>query len=231
MQWTEHLRDFGIALTPEQFAAFQTFSRDLITANERVNLTAITDPDAIALKHFLDSLSLALFVRNAQTLIDIGSGAGFPGIPLKIALPHLRVTLVEATGKKVSFLNQIITTLNLRDITAIQARAEDLGRDEKHREQYDVAVARAVADLAILSEYALPFVRVGGIFIAQKGKDVEEEVHRADQAIATLGGRVREIVPVQLPELEQRHLIVVEKISPTPKEYPRRAGLPERKPL
>jgi len=231
MNWIEQVRDFTAPLTPEQINAFQIFSRDLITANERINLTAITNPDAIALKHFLDSLSLAPLVRNAQTLIDIGSGAGFPGIPLKIALPHLRVTLLEATGKKVAFLNQIINTLNLRDISAIQARAEDLGRDPQHREQYDAAVARGVADLAILSEYALPFVRVGGIFIAQKGVSVDEEVARAASAFQVLGGRVREIVPVHLPELEPRHLIVVEKISATPKEYPRRAGLPERKPL
>lgn len=231
MQWTEHSRDFGVALTPEQLAAFQVFSRDLTTANERVNLTAITDPDAIALKHFLDSLSLSPLVRNAQTLIDIGSGAGFPGIPLKIALPDLRVMLVETTGKKVAFLKQIIATLNLRDITAIQSRAEDLGRDPQYREQFDVASARAVADLAILSEYALPFVRVGGIFIAQKGVSVDEEVRRAEPALKVLGGRVREIVPVHLPELEPRHLLVIEKISATPKEFPRRAGIPERKPL
>ena len=231
MQWTEHLRDFGVTLTPEQLSTFQTFSRDLIAANERVNLTTITDPDAIALKHFLDSLSVAPLVQNARTLIDIGSGAGFPGIPLKIVFPNLRVTLVEATNKKVNFLKQIISTLNLHNITAIQSRAEDLGRDPKHRDQYDVAIARAVADLAILSEYALPFSRVGGIFIAQKGREVDEEVARTASALKTLGGRVREIVPVQLPELEPRHLIVIEKISATPKEYPRRAGMPERKPL
>ena len=231
MQWSDHARNFGVQLTPEQMHAFQTFSRDLIAANERVNLTAITDPDAITLKHFLDALSLAPLVRTAQTLIDIGSGAGFPGIPIKIALPHLRVTLLEATGKKVSFLKQIISTLELENISAVQSRAEDLGRDPKHRERYEVAVARAVADLATLSEYALPFVRVGGIFIAQKGKDVDQEVQRSANALKILGGRLREIVPVQLPELEQRYLIVIEKIATTSDKFPRRAGLPERKPL
>jgi 16S rRNA (guanine527-N7)-methyltransferase len=141
------------------------------------------------------------------------------------------VTLLEATGKKVAFLKQIIATLHLRDITAIQARAEDLGRDPKHRERYDVAVARAVADLATLCEYALPFVRVGGIFIAQKGREVDDEVQRAERAMAALGGRLREIVPVRLSELEQRHLIVIDKVAVTPKQYPRRAGAPQKKPL
>ncbi len=231
MLWTDCARDFGVELAPEQINAFQIYSRDLITANTRVNLTSITDPDAIALKHFLDSLSLAPLVGNCSTLIDIGSGAGFPGVPLKIALPHLRVTLLEATGKKVAFLKQLISSLNLHDISAIQARAEDLGRDPKHRERYDAAVARGVADLATLGEYALAFVRVGGIFIGQKGREVEDEIRRAERALAALGGRVREIVPVNLPNLEQRHLIIIEKIASTPEKYPRRAGLPNRKPL
>lgn len=231
MKWVEHLRDFDVELAPEQIQAFEIYSHELITANERVNLTSITDPESIGIKHFLDSLSLAPQVRTARTLIDIGSGAGFPGIPLKIAFPNLQVVLLEATGKKVRFLEQIISRLGLHGIAAIQARAEDLGRDLKHREHYNVAVARAVADLAILAEYALPFVRVGGIFVAQKGREVEDETLRAERAIATLGAHRREVVPVQLPGLEQRHLIVIEKISPTLKEYPRRAALAARKPL
>jgi 16S rRNA (guanine527-N7)-methyltransferase len=164
-------------------------------------------------------------------LIDIGTGAGFPGIPLKIILSDLRLTLLEATGKKVEFLKHIIARLPLRDVTAIQARAEDLAHKIDHREQYDVAVARAVANLATLAEYALPFVRVGGLFIAQKGVDIDDELKQAKRALKELGGRVREIVPVQLPGLEQRHLIVIEKINATPNKYPRRAGIPERKPL
>jgi 16S rRNA (guanine527-N7)-methyltransferase len=231
MEWTSLTPAFGVELTPNQISAFETYSRDLIIANERVNLTAIRDPGAIALKHFLDSLSVAPLLRGAQSLIDIGSGAGFPGIALKIALPHLRVTLIEATGKKVVFLNSIISALRLDNIVAIQSRAEDLGHDPKHRERYGVAVARAVAELATLAEYALPFVQLGGIFIAQKGKDVDDEVHRAELAMVTLGGRLREIVPVELPGLERRHLIVIEKISKTSSDYPRRAGIPERKPL
>ncbi len=164
-------------------------------------------------------------------LIDIGAGAGFPGLPLKIALPELHLTLLETTGKKVAFLRHIIAQLQLRDALAIQARAEDLGRDPAYREEYAVAVARAVANLATLLEYALPFVRQGGVFIAQKGVDVDDEIRQAQRALDVLGGRVRASVPVQLPGLEPRHLIVVEKIAATPAAYPRRAGVPARKPL
>ncbi len=170
---------------------------------------------------------LAITVR----LIDIGAGAGFPGIPLKIALPDLRVTLLEATGKKVAFLKHVIEQLDLHATVAIHARAEDLARDAAHRAQYDVAVARAVANLATLFEYALPFVRQGGVFIAQKGVEVDDELHAAARALELLGGRMHEIVPVQLPGLEPRHLVVVEKVAATPDKYPRRAGVPERKPL
>ena len=169
--------------------------------------------------------------KDAIHLIDIGTGAGFPGIPLKIALPDLRLTLLETTGKKVEFLKHMIEQLHLKDTIAIQARAEDLGRDPLHREQYDVAVARAVAKLATLAEYTLPFVRIGGVFIAQKGVDVDEEMRQAERALRVLGGRVRETVSVELPGLEPRHLIVVEKIAATPASFPRRAGIPERLPL
>ncbi|MCI0474821.1 MAG: 16S rRNA (guanine(527)-N(7))-methyltransferase RsmG, partial [Anaerolineales bacterium] len=213
---------------------------------------AITARDDVIVKHFLDSLSAAPVIASAakqspnnleiassqktllamtMRLIDIGTGAGFPGLPLKIALPHLRVTLLEATGKKVAFLNHIRAQLELHDAVAIQARAEDLARDAAHRARYDVAVARAVANLATLLEYALPFVRRGGIFIAQKGVDVDDEIRAAARALELLGGRVREVVLVQLPGLEPRHLVVVEKIAVTPDKYPRRAGTPERQPL
>jgi 16S rRNA (guanine527-N7)-methyltransferase len=163
-------------------------------------------------------------------MIDIGSGAGFPGVPLKIVFPQVHMALVEATGKKVAFLDHVIALLNLRDLTAIHARAEELAHNPDHRENYDVAVARAVAEMPTLLEYALPFVRVGGIFVAQKGK-VEEEVASAAHALEALGGRLREVTPVKLPGLEPRHLVVVEKIAPTPPRYPRRAGVPEKKPL
>ncbi|MEW5717151.1 MAG: 16S rRNA (guanine(527)-N(7))-methyltransferase RsmG [Chloroflexota bacterium] len=265
----EGARAFGVELTPAQHDAFETYYRELVVWNARVNLTAITARDDVIVKHFLDSLSVVpmlhrlviarsnlsgatisvaeskvrdeaisesrgdCFAPLAMTmrLIDIGAGAGFPGLPLKIALPHLRLTLLEATGKKVAFLKHIIAQRDLRDAVAIQARAEDLARDAAHCAQYDVAVARAVAHLATLLEYALPFVRQGGVFIAQKGVDVAAETCAAARALELLGGRVREVAPVQLPGLEPRRLIVVEKIAATPDKYPRRAGIPERKPL
>ncbi len=226
-------REFGITLTPEQQDTFETYYRELVAWNARTNLTAITERDQVIVKHFLDSLSIAPILRQftpSVRLIDIGTGAGFPGIPLKIVFPDTRLTLVETTGKKVAFLKHMIVQLHLHDTLAIQARAEDLGRDQVHREKYAVAVARAVANLATLLEYALPFVYIGGLFIAQKGVTVEEEIREARRALDAMGGRVREIVPVQLPGLEPRHLIVVEKIAPTPAAYPRRAGMPERKP-
>lgn len=222
---------FDVTLTTAQCDAFETYYRELVAWNARVNLTAITDRNEVFVKHFLDSLSVAPYVRAARRVLDIGTGAGFPGVPLKIALPHLNVTLLEATGKKVAFLQHIVTQLELRDITILHARAEEAAHDAAHRAQYDAVVARAVASLATLCEYALPFLRHGGIFIAQKGVAVDEEVRVSARAREVLGGRLREVVPVQLPGLEPRHLVIIEKISATPDTYPRRVGMPERRPL
>lgn len=224
-------RAFGVTLTPAQSDAFETYYRELVAWNARVNLTALTTRDEVFLKHFLDSLSIAPHIEPAQRLIDIGSGAGFPGLALKIALPSLRVTLLEATGKKIAFLRHLTTQLDLRDVTLLHARAEEAAHDAAQRAQYDVAVARAVAPLATLLEYALPFLRRGGVFIAQKGIAVDEEVRAATHARAVLGGRVREIVPAQLPGLEQRHLVIIEQVAAMPDKYPRRAGIPARQPL
>ena len=228
----DYARAFGIELNAAQRAAFETYYRELVAWNARVNLTAITERDQVIVKHFLDSLSVARAIpRGTASLIDVGTGAGFPGVPLKILLPDVRVTLLEAVGKKVAFLDHLIATFNLRDTIALHARAEDLARDPTHREKYAGVVARAVADLAVLVEYCLPFARVGGVFIAQKGIAVEDEIRHAARALKVLGGRVRAITPVQLPGLEPRHLIVVEKIARTPATFPRRAGLPTRQPL
>lgn len=231
-------RELGIDLTPEQLNAFEIYYRELRAWNARANLTTIVERDQVIVKHFLDSLSVAPILRQtfsaapgSHSLIDIGSGAGFPGLPLKIVFPEIHVTLLEATRKKVDFLEHIIALLQLRNVTAIHARAEGPAHDPARREKYDAAVARAVADLATLLEYALPFVRVGGIFVAQKGIRVDEEIHHAARALETLGGRVREIVPAKLPGLEVRHLIVVEKIAATPLKHPRRAGVPAKKPI
>ncbi len=223
---------FALDLTVAQQAAFEIYFRELVVWNTRMNLTTIVEHDDVIVKHFLDSLSVAPQIPSAtMNVIDIGTGAGLPGIPLKIVLPQIHLTLLETTGKKVEFLKHMIAELNLRDTLAIQARAEDLARVSAHREQYAVAVARAVANLAVLAEYALPFVRVGGLFIAQKGIAVDAEVLAATRAIKVLGGRLRHVVPIQLPGLEPRHLILIEKIRATPETFPRRAGIPARQPI
>jgi len=224
-------RAFDVLLDPAQCDAFETYYRELVVWNARVNLTTITARDEVWVKHFLDSLSVAPSVRAARRVLDLGSGAGFPGVPLKIALPHLNLTLLEATGKKVAFLQHLVAQLGLRDVAILHARAEDAAHAAAQRTQYDAVVARAVAALATLVEYALPFVRVGGVFIAQKGVAVDDEMRAATYACELLGGRWRAVVPAQLPGLEQRHLVVVEKVAATPAQFPRRAGIPERKPL
>ncbi|MGD8245403.1 MAG: 16S rRNA (guanine(527)-N(7))-methyltransferase RsmG [Anaerolineae bacterium] len=230
-------RELGLALTERHLLAFETCFDALVTWNERFNLTAITDWKGVLIRHFLDSLSclkaipLAALADGAR-VIDVGTGAGYPGIPLKIVCPALRLTLLEATHKKITFLEHVITRLGLKQVSAIHGRAEQLGQDSAHREQYDWALARAVARMPTLAEYLLPLVKVGGAMLAQKGEDALAEVREADSAIATLGGEVRQLVPVELRGLaETRYLVVVDKIAPTPEKYPRRSGVPNKRPL
>lgn len=229
----EHAQRFGWEITPQQAAAFHVYSRELAAWNERVNLTAISQIEAVQIKHFLDSLTclLALPPGDSLRVIDVGSGAGFPGLPLKIVRPDLRLTLLESTGKKTAFLEQIVQRLELQDVEVIQGRAEDLGQQAGHREAYDVAFARAVAELRVLLEYSLPFCRIGGRVIAQKRAGIEQEQASAAQAIAVLGGALCESISVTLPDLEPRQLILIDKVRPTPPAYPRRAGLPAKRPL
>ncbi|RMF02921.1 MAG: 16S rRNA (guanine(527)-N(7))-methyltransferase RsmG [Chloroflexi bacterium] len=226
---------FNLNLTGAQLAAFDVYARQLIEWNRRVNLTRIVDPTEIATKHFLDSLSVAAALPNlppGAALVDVGSGAGFPGLPLKIALPHLRLTLLESTGKKCRFLEHVAGVLDLPDVTVLNARAEDAGRSPNHRARYNVAVARAVAALPVLAEYMLPLVKVGGWVVAQKGQNPAAEVKAASNALGVLGGKLVEIRPVDISGLDgERHLIVLQKTKPTPAPYPRRPGLPAKKPI
>jgi 16S rRNA (guanine527-N7)-methyltransferase len=224
----------GLTLAPKQVEQFERYAIELIEWNRRINLTAITDPNEIVRKHFLDSLSpiAAGDLEKADHIVDVGSGAGFPGLPIKIARPELRLTLLEATRKKCEFLRRLAAVLQLSDVTIVNARAEDAGRDPAHRERYEVATARAVAEMSTLAEYTLPLVRVGGRVTVQKSGKVEAEVERARTAIATLGGRLQRIAPLNVPGLEEnRYLVVVEKFAPPPDTYPRRAGVPEKRPL
>ncbi len=223
---------WGLHLDQRQIEQFARYSAELRAWNTRVNLTAITDEREIVTRHFLDSLRCALsWGEHPSRLIDVGSGAGFPALPLKILLPELHVTLVESVGKKAAFLRHIIATLDLRDVTVVTARAEVVGRDPRHREQYDVVTARAVAELAILAEYCLPFCAIGGRVLAPKGSDVDDEVARARVAIARLGGQLLNVEPVDIPGVEPRTLVVIAKIAPTPPAYPRAVGVPVKRPL
>jgi 16S rRNA (guanine527-N7)-methyltransferase len=227
--------EWGVTLSPQQVEAFMLYQRELILWNERVNLTTVTDPEEVQVKHFLDSLSclriLDTFSPDARC-IDIGAGAGFPGLPLKIVRPSMRLTLLESVGKKARFLEHIVKALGLRDVEVVQGRAEELGRDAEYREMFDVALARAVAQMTVLVEYALPLLRVGGIFVAQKGADAGAEVDSALPAMKILGGRLQQLRRVNVPGLhDPRHLVVVEKVDPTPERYPRRPGIPTKRPL
>jgi len=222
----------GLDLTQQQVRAFQIYSATLLEWNQKVNLTAITDPEKIETKHFLDSLSTIPILRefSAKELIDIGTGAGFPGIPIKIMLPEVVVTLVEAIGKKVVFCHEVIARLDLHGIRVIQGRAEELGQNPSFRERFDVGIARAVAPLDILTEYLLPLVHLGGRMLAQKGHTGPEEVQKAEHAIRILGGRINRLVPVTLPGIcEERYIIIVDKISATPQKFPRRVGIPTKR--
>lgn len=223
----------GITLTQPQIAAFNTYQHELMDWNTRHNLTAIRDEESIRTKHFLDSLTcLKMIDSPPKRMIDVGTGGGFPGIPLKILMPGMQLTLVESVGKKVRFCQHIVDTLKLENVSVIQLRAEELGQLPNHREQYDWAVARAVANLPILAEYLLPLVRIKGAVLAQKGQSGPVEAQKAEKAIRLLGGHLRQLQQLTLPGVvEERYLIVIDKIAATPAQYPRRIGIPSKKPL
>ena len=225
---------FKIQLTAAQINAFETYERELLEWNDRFNLTAIHEPQQIRIKHFLDSLSCLPVMREGtlNRVIDIGTGAGFPGIPLKIACPNIQLTLVESIGKKASFCQHMIERLELQDVVIVQERVETLGLQLNHRQQYDWAVARAVAVMPVLAEYLLPLLRVGGAMLAMKGESAPSESQTSERAIRILGGHLRRLVPVTLPGVaEERYLVIVDKIAATPEGYPRRVGVPAKKPL
>ncbi len=225
---------FNVHLTGRQVIALTTYERELIEWNQKFNLTAIRDVKGIRTKHFLDSFScvLAWKATPPESLIDIGTGAGFPGIPLKIIYPNTKVTLVESVGKKAMFCQHIVSLLGLEGVEVINARAEDLGQMREHREKYNWGIARAVAKMQVLAEYLLPLVQVGGTMLAQKGESGPAETHAAENAVKLLGGEVRQLVSVTLPGVvEERHLVLVDKVAATPPGYPRKPGVPAKKPL
>jgi 16S rRNA (guanine527-N7)-methyltransferase len=224
----------GVRLKASQIKALEQYENMLLEWNQRVNLTAIREPADVRTKHFLDSLTALLVMRDSpvEKLIDIGTGAGFPGLPLKIVCPSIQLTLVESVGKKARFCRQVAETLGLENVQVVQERAEALGQSSMHRERYDWAVARAVASMPVLAEYLLPLVKVGGRMLAMKGESGPSEAHNAEVAFRLLGGRLRQIFPVMLPGVaEERYLVVVDKYAATPTRYPRRVGVPSKKPL
>ena len=238
MEKVQILRDgcgyFGIELTDSQIQQFLDYYEILVEWNEFMNLTAITEFDEVMLKHFVDSLALgkALNVEELSSLIDVGTGAGFPGIPLKIVYPHLEVVLLDSLNKRVKFLNAVIEKLGLQGITAVHGRAEDFARQKEYREHFDVSVSRAVANMASLSEYCLPYTKIGGYFVPYKSGSIDEELKEGAKAVQILGGQTKKVVKFTLPDSDiERSLVVIHKIKETGKKYPRKAGLPSKEPL
>lgn len=231
---TKKVKELSIVLNDKQIQQFEQYYNILVEWNKVMNLTAITEYEEVVEKHFLDSLTIvyAINMEKIEKLIDVGTGAGFPGIPLKIAFPHLKVTLLDSLNKRIKFLNEVIDLLELDDIKAIHGRAEDYAKQAKYREQYDICVSRAVANLATLSEYCLPYVKADGLFVPYKSGEIDEELKSSEKAVSILGGKVEEVVKFQLPGTGiGRSFVKIHKIKETKKKYPRKAGMPTKEPL
>lgn len=234
----ERLREkaaaLGIKLSDHQLEQFETYYEMLVEKNKVMNLTAITEKNEVIDKHFADSLALIKsgVSLTGQKILDIGTGAGFPGIPLKIAFPELEIVLLDSLNKRIKFLNEVIEALGLEKITAIHGRAEDFAKQKEYREQFDYVVSRAVANLTVLSEYCLPYVKVGGCFMPYKSGEIDEELNNSKKAVQILGGKIEEVVKFQLPDTDiGRSFVKIKKNKNTAKKYPRKAGLPAKEPL
>jgi len=230
-------KKLGLQLNPRQLEQFSTYYQHLVDWNRRMNLTAITDYEDVQIKHFLDSLTVTMAWQQPISdpkfhLIDVGTGAGIPGIPFKILLPDIKLVLLEATAKKAAFLHHVKQKLRLNDVEIVVGRAEQVAHDTQYRERFDVVLSRGVAPLPTLVELTLPFCTIGGSFIAQKKGAIDQEINQATKTISLLGGNLREVKTIDLPEFtDERRLIIIDKLSPTPQLYPRRPGIPAKRPL
>lgn len=228
----EIVKKIDIDLNDEQIKKFEEYMDLLLEWNEKINLTAITEKDGIILKHFVDSMTVLKYIDEGSSIIDVGTGAGFPGIPISIVSDKYNVTLVDALNKRINFLNEVISELELKNIQALHGRAEEIGQNQKFREKYDYTVSRAVANLSVLVEYLLPLTKVGGRCICMKGSDIDEELEQAKFAINLLGGKIEKIDKFTLPNSDiKRNIIVIKKEKGTPKKFPRRAGTPSKQPI
>ena len=233
-RFDQELETLGIRLTDVQKRQFDRYYELLIEWNRVMNLTGITEYDEVNLKHFTDSLTIVRIkdMENVSTLIDVGTGAGFPGIPIKIAFPHIEVTLLDSLNKRIKFLDQVVEELDLKDVVTLHGRAEDFAKKEEYREKFDLCASRAVANLSTLSEYCLPFIKKGGCFVSYKSADSDEEIQQSEKALDILGGKIERVDKFVLPGSDMgRALVMIEKVKNTPRKYPRKAGVPSKEPL
>lgn len=225
-------KEISIEFSDIQVEKFYKYMNLLIEWNEKMNLTAITDPKEIIVKHFIDSLTILKDIKGKNTLVDVGTGAGFPGIPLKIMNEEIKITLLDSLNKRINFLNEVINQLNLKNIETIHSRVEEAGKNKKYRESFDIATARAVANLSTLSEYMLPLVKTGGKSICMKGSEVSEEIQNSKKAISILGGKIENIENFELPKSDMmRNIVIIKKVKSTPNKYPRKPGTPSKEPI
>ena len=225
-------KKINIDITDEQLKKFYRYMDLLLEWNEKINLTAITETDEVILKHFIDSMTVFKYLVESKNIIDVGTGAGFPGIPIAIMNQNKNITLLDSLNKRINFLNEVCSELKINNIKTYHGRAEEFGHNKQHREKYDIAISRAVANMTTLVEYLIPFIKVGGRCICMKGNDIEEELEQAKFAIKELGGKIEKVERFNLPNSDmERNIIIITKIKETPNRYPRKAGMPSKIPL